>query len=127
MNVAAASTLVGLDIGQAAARLGPPLSCAAVGDEVHLGYLGSAGELIPDGLVLVDGVVVRAKAGQRSPPALHGYWIGQPVERLLPNFGAVVATVPGPVLQELVFAAFRVCVHEGRVVLVQPRSLTRAS
>ena len=32
-----------------------------------------------------------------------------------------------PALQELTFAAWRVFVHEGRVVLAQPRTVTRAS
>ncbi|MBL8754307.1 MAG: hypothetical protein JNK15_13475 [Planctomycetes bacterium] len=127
MIVASSHSLLGIDVGQAAARLGPPMSCVVVGDEVHLGYLGESGELVPDGVVLVDGVVVRARRVRRSPPALHAYWIGQPIERLLSNFGPVLASVPGAVLQELTFAAFRVCVHEGRVVLVAPRSLTRAS
>lgn len=127
MNALGAESLVGTDVGFAASRLGPPLACVVCGDEVHLGYLGLDGRLIADGVVLVDGVVVRARAKLRSPPSLHAYWIGQPIERLLQNFGPVLAVENSAVLQEFTFAAFRVCVHEGRVVLVAPRSLTRAS
>jgi hypothetical protein len=115
-------SLVGADMGVVTARLGPPLACAVVGEEVHLGYRGAEGTELADGVVLVDGVVVRARAALRSPPALHGYWIGQPVERLLASFGAPTAVATSALLQELTFAAFRVCVHEGRVVLVSPRS-----
>lgn len=128
MPALCSDSLVGADMGAVTARLGPPLACEVVADEVHLGYRGADGKELPDGVVLVDGVVVRARAALRSPPALHGFWIGQPVERLLQSFGAPAAITTGVVLQELTFAAFRVCVHEGRVVLVAPRSsLTRAS
>jgi hypothetical protein len=75
---------------------------------------------VPDGVVLVDGVVVREGAVRRSPPSVHGDWIGQPIERVLPCFGEVLAVAHDPALQELTFAAWRVFVHEGRVVLAMP-------
>lgn len=121
------TSLVGADVGAVGARLGPPLSCAAVGEEVHLGYGGLDRDLVADAVVLVDGVVLRTRPCRRSPPSLHGYWIGQPIECLLANFGAPVAVVTGMALQELTLPAFQVCVHEGRVVAIGPRSLTRAS
>jgi hypothetical protein len=121
------NTLVGTDIGQAAARLGAPQSCVTIDEEVHLGYLDDRGALVPDGIVLVDGVVVRAKLLRHSPPMLHAFWIGQPIERLLQKFGPVLATQPGPVLQTIEFAALRVSVHEGRVVLAEPRPARQPS
>jgi hypothetical protein len=119
--------LVGADVATVGARLGPPLQCRAVGDEVHLAYLGPDGGFVPDGIVLSDGVVVREHPGLRSVPTLHGYWIGQPIERVLARFGKLVEALHRPALLELTFAAWHVCVHEGRVVLATPRTLTRAS
>jgi hypothetical protein len=118
---------IGADVTAVTARLGPPLTCRELGGEVHLGYGGADGALVPDGIVLADGVVVRERAVLRSPPVMHGYWIGQPIERVLSRFGPLVAATNGPVLQELTFAAWRVCVHEGRVVFAQPALLTAAS
>jgi hypothetical protein len=121
------NSLVGADVGMVGARLGPPLRCESVGDEVHLGYGGSDGDLIPDAIVLVDGVVVRERAVRRSPPALHGYWIGQPIERLLATFGLPLRSAGRGVLQRLTFPAVHVFVHEGRVASVAPRAVTAAS
>jgi hypothetical protein len=118
---------IGADITAVMARLGPPLACREVDGEVHLGYLGADGALVPDGVVLADGVVVRERAVLRSPPVMHGYWIGQPIERVLPRFGPVLAVAEGRELQQLTFAAWHVCVHEGRVVFAAPARLTAAS
>jgi len=127
MHALIQDSLLGADVGTVGARLGPPLQCKGVGDEVHLGYSGPDGQYVPDGVVLVDGVVVRARAALRSPPSIHGYWIGQPIERVLSCFGPLLEVVHHLALQELTFAAWRVCVHEGRVVLATPRTITRAS
>lgn len=127
MHVDQTDPLVGADIATVGARLGPPLECRAVGDEVHLAYLGPGDNLVPDGIVLSDGVVVREHSGLRSVPTLHGYFIGQPIERVLARFGKLVEVLHRPALLEMTFAAWRVCVHEGRVVLATPRTLTRAS
>ncbi|MFY9342777.1 MAG: hypothetical protein WAT39_09825 [Planctomycetota bacterium] len=124
---AVAATLVGADIGAVGASLGPPLRCAAVGEEVHLGYRAVDGSLITDGIVLIDGVVVRTRPTLRSPPSLHGYWVGQPIERLVATFGTPQAMTNEGTLQRLQFAGFDVGVHEGRVVAITPRTLTRAS
>ncbi len=120
-------SLVGADIGTVGTRLGPPLQCKCVGDEVHLAYAGPDGTYVQDGVVLVDGVVVRERSSLRSPPSIHGYWIGQPIERVLDCFGQLLSVVHHSALRELTFAAWRVCVHEGRVVLALPRAVTRAS
>lgn len=120
-------SLLGADITTVGARLGPPLDCREVGEELHLAYLAADGRHVPDGIVLVDGVVVRERPGLHSLPMLQGYWIGQPIERMLPTLGAVQSMTRHLVMDELQFAAFRVCVHEGRIVLAQPRPLTRAS
>ncbi len=121
------AALTGADVAAVGARLGPPLACRAVAGEVHLAYLGERGEVVDDGIVLADGVVVRERAVRRSPPSMHGYWIGQPIERALPSFGRLIAVANGPVLQQLTFAAWRVCVHEGRVVFATPAVVTAAS
>jgi hypothetical protein len=113
-------SLLGADLAIVGARLGPPLHCRVERDEVHLAYAGQDGRCVPDGVVLVDGVVVREGAVRRSPPSVHGDWIGQPIERVLPCFGEVLAVAHDPALQELTFAAWRVFVHEGRVVLAMP-------
>ncbi|HZN41472.1 MAG TPA: hypothetical protein VFD82_21880 [Planctomycetota bacterium] len=115
-------SLLGADVAIVAAQLGPPLHCKAVRDEVHLAYVGQDGRCVSDGVVLVDGVVVRVSPVRRSPPSIHGDWIGQPIERVLPCFGEVLAVAHDPALQELTFAAWRVFVHEGRCVLAQPRT-----
>ena len=127
MHVLSTDSLLGADIATVGARLGPPLQCRAVGDEVHLAYAGPDGRFVPDGIVLADGVVVRERAALRSPPSIHGYWIGQPIEAVLPCFGALVEVLHHQALQELTFANWRVCVHEGRVVMAAPRTVTRAS
>jgi hypothetical protein len=118
---------IGADVTAVIARLGPPLACREVGGEVHLGYGDASGTMVPDGVVLADGVVVRERAVLRSPPVMHGYWVGQPIERVLPRFGPLLAVESGAVLQQLTFAAWRVCVHEGRVVFARPELLTAAS
>jgi hypothetical protein len=118
MHVDQTDPLVGADIATVGARLGPPLECR---------YLGPGDNLVPDGIVLSDGVVVREHSGLRSVPTLHGYFIGQPIERVLARFGKLVEVLHRPALLEMTFAAWRVCVHEGRVVLATPRTLTRAS
>jgi hypothetical protein len=120
-------SLTGADVAAVVARLGPPLACRVAGGEVHLGYLGERGDVLDDGIVLADGVVVRERAVRRSPPTMHGYWVGQPIERALPRFGPLVALANGPVLQRLTFAAWRVCVHEGRIVFATPAAVTAAS
>jgi hypothetical protein len=120
-------SLLGADIATVGAACGAPLQCKNVGDEVHLAYLGVDGAFVPDAIVLMDGVVVRERGLQRSPPSIHGYWIGQPIERVLPCFGPRVEVVHHPAMQEMTFASWRVCVHEGRVVLALPRVATRAS
>lgn len=127
MQVLSSDSLLGADIATVGARLGPPLQCKAVGDEVHLGYAGPDGTYVADGIVLVDGVVVRERPVLRSPPSIHGYWIGKPIERVLDCFGPLVETLHHQALQELTFAAWRVAVHEGRVVMATPRAITRAS
>lgn len=120
-------SLLGADVERVGSRLGPPLDCRVAAGEVQLAYLGPDGHVVPDGIVLADGVVVRERAGLRSIPSLHGYWIGQPIERVFERFGPLHAVARSEALQELTFAAWRVCVHEGRVVLAAPRTLTRAS
>jgi hypothetical protein len=115
-------SLLGADLAIVGSQLGPPLHCKVERDEVHLAYLGQDGRCVEDGVVLVDGVVVRLGSVLRSPPSSPGDWIGQPIERVLPSFGEVLAVAHGPVLQELTFAAWRVFVHEGRVVFAQPRA-----
>lgn len=114
-------SLLGADLAIVAAQLGPPLHCKVVRDEVHLAYAGQDGRCVPDGLVLVDGVVVREGLVRSSPPSSHD-WIGQPIERVLPHFGEILAVAHDPALQELIFAVWRVFVHEGRVALAQPRT-----
>src|SRR5262245_18766801 len=121
------ASLLGADLAIVGSQLGPPLHCKVERDEVHLAYVGQDGRCVEDGVVLVDGVVVREGPVRRSPPSAPGDWIGQPIERVLPGFGEVLAVVHGPVLQELTFAAWRVFVHEGRVVLAEPRTVSRAS
>ena len=115
-------SLLGADLAIVAAQLGPPLHCRVVRGEVHLAYAGPDGRCLPDGVVLVDGVVVRVSPVRSSPPSSHGDWIGQPIERVLPCLGEVIAVAPDPVLQQLTFAAFSVVVHEGLVVSAQPRA-----
>jgi len=127
MPALVADSLLGADIATVGARLGPPLHCRAVGDELHLAYVGPDGQHVPDGIVLVDGVVVRARQGLRSLPTIHGYWIGKPIEHVLACFGVLESVTRHLAMEELQFAAWRVCVHEGRVVLALPRTLTRAS
>jgi len=125
--IATADSLTGADIAAVVMRLGPPLGATIAGDELHLAYGGHDGSVAPDGIVLVDGVVVRERDVRRSPPSLHGYWLGQPIERVLGSFGPLVAVRGHPVLQELQFANWRVAVHEGRVVMATPGVVTAAS
>jgi len=120
-------SLLGADLAIVGSKLGAPLHCKVERDEVHLAYAGPDGRCVADGVVLVDGVVVREGPVLRSPASSHCDWIGQPIERVLPSFGEVLAVAHAPVLQELTFAAWRVFVHEGRVVLAQPRTESRAS
>ena len=127
MHAVLPDSLLGTDMGTVGLRLGPPLQCRAVGDEVHLAYLGDDGQHVADGIVLVDGVVVRAKPGMHSLPTLHGYFVGREIERVLPYFGTLLEVTRHLCLQELLFPGFCVCVHEGRVVLALPRTVTRAS
>ena len=115
-------SLLGADLATVAAQLGTPLHCRVVRDEVHLAYYGQDGRCVPDGVVLSDGVVVRVSPVRSSPPSSHGDWIGQPIERVLPCLGEVIAVAHDPALQEVTFARWRVFVHEGRVVLAQPRA-----
>lgn len=127
MHALSTHSLLGADIATVGARLGPPLQCRAVGDEVHLAYAAPDGGFVADAIVLSDGVVVRERPCRRSPPSIHGYWIGQPIETVLACFGPLLETLHHTALQELTFAAWRVSVHEGRVVMAAPRAVTRAS
>ena len=120
-------SLTGTDVAAVAARLGPPLDCREANGEVHLAYEDGDGALVHDAVVLADGVVVRARPARRSPPSMHAYWIGQPIERALPRFGALLAVVDRGALTELAFPGWRVCVHEGRVVFAAPAAATAAS
>jgi len=127
MTNAIADSLVGADVAAVVARLGSPLRCRIAGDELHLAFVGPGGDEIADAIVLVDGVVVQERDARRSPPSLHGYWLGQPIERVLSCFGPLVAVRGHPVLQELQFANWRIAVHEGRVVQATPGVVNAAS
>ncbi len=124
---ATADSLTGADVAAVVARLGSPLACTLAGDELRLAYRGADDSVVDDAIVLVDGVVVRERVVRRSPPTLHGYWLGQPIERVQGCFGPLVALRAHPVLQELQFANWRVAVHEGRVVMATPGVVTAAS
>jgi hypothetical protein len=46
---------------------------------------------------------------------------------VLPRFGPLLGAVHGRGLQQLSFATWHVCVHEGRVVFARPAAVTAAS
>ena len=82
--------------------------------------------MILSGKAKVAGLMGWPVSHSRSP-RLHGYWLGQPIERVLPGFGELIAVRGHPVLQELQFTNWRVAVHEGRVVMATPGVLSVAS
>lgn len=122
-----AGSLLGADVAAVVAELGPPLACRADGAELHLAFAGEDGEILPDAVVLSDGVVVGHRPARRSPPSLHGYWLGQPIERVLSVFLPLLEVRRHGVLQELQFAQWRVAVYDGRVVLAVPGAVRAAS
>lgn len=122
-----AGSLLGADVATVVAALDPPLGCRVLGAELHLAFVGDDEEILPDAVVLSDGVVVRQRRARRSPPSLHGYWLGQPIERVLPVFLPLLEVRRHGVLQELRFAQWRVAVYDGRIVVAVPGAVRAVS
>ena len=113
-------SLLGADFDEVRARFGPPIGCTSGGGVLTFAYPGPRG-VIPDAVVVVDGIVVRVANGIRRAPASAGpqSLVGAHAEAAFARFGPVLHAVASRAGRELEFAGAVVTVRDDCVVAVR--------
>lgn len=113
-------SLLGADLDAVRAALGSPLGCRIGRGVLQFAYAGPRG-VLPDAVVVVDGVVVRMHADLRcSPPASSPFdLLGAEVEAACGACGPWLRTEVRGTCRVITFAGAIVIACEGRIVGVR--------
>ena len=115
-----ADSLLAADFDEVRARFGAPVGCTTGGGVLTFAYPGPQG-VIPDAVVVVDGIVVRVARGIRCAPASAGLpsLVGAHAEAAVARFGPLLRVVANRAGSELEFATAVVTVRDDCVVAVR--------
>ncbi len=115
-----ADSLLGADFDEVRARFGAPVGCTSGGGVLTFAYPGPRG-VIPDAVVVVDGIVVRVARGiqRAAAPAGLPSLVGAHPEAAFARFGPVLRAVASRAGREFAFATAVVTVREDCVVAVR--------
>jgi len=115
--------LVGNDLDAVIQQFGPPVRAAAGSGSMQFAYRTSSGDLLPDAVLAVDGVVVRCAADlvPNRPTAALDHWVGARIESVVAALGPARTITQGTSSVAVEFASGTAMVVDGRVLGFAPR------